>query len=203
MTMQTRDRRALAILAGVAVIGGLYLLWPESSGPAVAVAAPAAVDSVPAAEKRLAQLREIAATVPAKEESLKGVAAELATREKGLIVADTKDQAQAQLIQILRTVGRAENPPVEIRAVELGAMKPLGDAYGEVDLAITIECRIEQLVNILAGLAARPELIANTDLRVTSANAKEKTVGVRLGVMGVVARKLVETKVDTKKDVRR
>jgi hypothetical protein len=199
VTLQSRDRRALAILSAVAVIAGVYLLWPDSSGPAVAVAAPASIDSVPAAEKRLGQLREIAAGLPAKEEILKTVTADLARREKGLIAAETKDQAQAQLIQIVRGVGRAENPPVEIRAVELGAMKPLGDAYGEIDLAVNIECRIEQLVNILAGLAARPEMIANTDLRITSANAKEKTVGVRLGVMGIVARKLVDVKKDGRK----
>ena len=195
MTLQRNDRRALGILAGVVVIFGVYELWPESSTPVV-VAAPAALTSVPVAEHRLAQLRETAATVPGKEEALKRVAAELAVREKGLIAADTKDQAQAQLIQIVRKLGRAETPPIEIRSTELGGGRPLGDAYGAVDLAVQIECRIDQLINLLAALAAQPELISTTDLRVTSANPKEKTVGVRLGLMGVVARKLVETKKD-------
>jgi hypothetical protein len=198
VTLQPNDRRALAILAGAIVIFGVYELWPDSSTPAVAAAAPV-LSSVPAAEHRLAQLRETAATVPGKEETLKGVAAELAAREKGLIAADTKDQAQAQLIQIVRKLGRAETPPIEIRSTELGAGHPLGDAYGAVDLAVQIECRIDQLINLLAALAAQPELISTTDLRVTSANAKEKTVGVRLGLMGVVARKLVDTKKDTHK----
>ena len=198
MTLQRNDRRALAILAAVVAIFAVYELWPDNSTPTVAATVPT-LNSVPAAERRLAQLRDTAATVPGKEETLKGVAAELAVREKGLIAADTKDQAQAQLIQIVRKLGRAEAPPIEIRSTELGGGHPLGDAYGAVDLAVQIECRIDQLINLLAALAAQPELISTTDLRVTSANAKEKTVLVRLGLMGVVARKLVETKKDVRK----
>jgi hypothetical protein len=198
VTLQRNDRRALAVLAAVVTIFAVYELWPDNSTPTVAVTVPT-LNSVPAAERRLAQLRDTAATVPGKEETLKSVAAELAVRETGLIAADTKDQAQAQLIQIVRKLGRAETPPIEIRSTELGVGRPLGDAYGAVDLAVQIECRIDQLINLLAALAAQPELISTTDLRVTSANAKEKTVGVRLGLMGVVARKLVETKKDVRK----
>ena len=57
-----------------------------------------------------------------------------------------------------------------------------------------IECRIDQLINLLAALAARPELISTSDLRITSSNSKDKTVGVRLGVIGVVPRRLVPEK---------
>jgi hypothetical protein len=47
---------------------------------------------------------------------------------------------------------------------------------------------------MLVGLAARPELIASNELRVTSANPKNKTIGVHLTVSGVVPRKLVPGK---------
>jgi hypothetical protein len=191
MKFEARHRRALPFLALLLIAGLAVRFWPESSTPVVAATG---VDDIAAAQRRLARLREIAATVPEREEILKKVNAELATREKGLIVADTAAQAQAQLIQIIRTVGRAENPPVEIRNTESFGLRPLGDAYGEATVSVQIECRIDQLVNMLAGLAARPELVSTSDLRVTSTNAKEKTIGVHLTVAGVVPRKLVPEK---------
>jgi hypothetical protein len=190
MSLQPRDRRAIAFLAVSVILGLVYRFWPATSAPSV----PAPMDSVAFAEKRLARLREIAATVPAKEEILRNVSAELAAREKGLIVADTAAQAQAQLIQMLRRLGAAETPPVEIRATEGFGIRPLGDSYGEASVAVQIECHIEQLVNLLAALASQPELISPSDMRITSANAKDKTIGVHLNISGVVPRKLVPEK---------
>ena len=134
--------------------------------------------------------------MPQKQEILKQVSGELALREKGIIVADTAQQAQAQIIQVLRKLGHDENPPVEIRSQELGEVRALGksDVYGEVLVSVQMECGIDQLVNIMVGLAARPELIASNDLRLTSANPKTKTIGVHLTVSGVVPRKLVPGK---------
>jgi hypothetical protein len=172
----------------------IYTYWQQQSSEPAAVAVAASVDSVSLAEKQLAKLREAAATVPQKQEILKQVSGGLALREKGLIVADTAQQAQSQIIQILRKLGHDENPRVEMRSQEFGAVRPLGDAYGEVLVTVQIDCAVEQLVNILVGLAARPELIASNELRVTSSNAKDKTIGVRLTVSGVVPRKLIPSK---------
>jgi len=172
----------------------IYTYWQQASEPAPAVAVAASVDSVTLAEKQLAKLREAAATAPQKQEILKQVSGDLALREKGIIIADTAQQAQSQIIQILRKLGHDENPRVEMRSQEFGAVRPLGDVYGEVLVTVQIDCGIDQLVNIFVGLAARPELIASNELRVTSANAKDKTIGVRLTVSGVVPRKLVPGK---------
>jgi hypothetical protein len=146
------------------------------------------------AEKQLAKLREAAATVPQKQEILKQVSGDLAVRDKGIIIADTAQQAQAQIVQVLRKLANDENPRVDIRSQEYGEVRPLGDIYGEVFVSVQVECGIDQLVNVLVGLAARPELIASNELRVTSANPKNKTIGVRLTVSGVVPRKLVPGK---------
>jgi hypothetical protein len=179
------------------VVGGILSLiatyWETSSSSTAAVAS---TDSVGTAEKHLAKLREAAATVPQKQEILKQLSGELAVREKGIINADTAQQAQAQIIQVLRKLGHDENPPVEIRLQELGEIRALEKSavYGEVLVSITVECGIDQLVNMLVGLAARPELIASNELRVTSANPKSKTIGVRLTVSGIVPRKLVPGK---------
>jgi len=59
---------------------------------------------------------------------------------------------------------------------------------------VQIECRIDQLVNLLASLETQPELVATSDLRVLSSNAKEKTVAVRVTISGVVPRRLVPEK---------
>jgi Type II secretion system (T2SS), protein M subtype b len=190
MTLSPGFRRMLAwtVVSGVIALIGSY--WESSSPSMVAMAG---TDSIAMAEKQLAKLRNAAATVPQKQEILKQVSGDLALREKGIINADTAPQAQAQIIQILRKLGHDESPEVEIRQ-EFGAVRPLGDIYGEVLVSVQIECAIEQLVNILVGLAARPELIASNEVRITSSNAKNKTIGVRLTVSGVVPRKLVPGK---------
>jgi hypothetical protein len=190
MNLSTRDRRALAILAVAVPLFLIYYFWPESgSAPAPTAAASS---SVPLAEQRLARLRELAATVPAKEDVLRKVSADLASYEKGLIQADTAAQAGAQLIQMLRRLAAAD--AIEIRATEIGPVTAFGDAYGSANVAVQVECRVEQLVNLLAALAAQPELVATSDLRITSSNPKEKTVGVRLSVTGLVPKKLVPQK---------
>jgi len=46
-----------------------------------------------------------------------------------------------------------------------------------------------------AGCASQPELIATTELRITAPNdSKDKIIGVRIGVAGVIPRKLVGDK---------
>lgn len=189
MTLSPVQRRLLAFAVVSLLLGVVVRLWPEDSTP---TAAPTS-ETVAIDEQRLARLREIAATVPAKEEILKKAEAELADREKGLIVADTAAQAQAQLIQIVRTLGSAESPAVDIRTEAFG-LRPLGDSYGEASASVQIECRIDQLINMLAALAARSELVSTSDLRVAPTNSKEKTVSVRLTVSGVVPRKLIPGK---------
>ena len=112
-------------------------------------------------------------------------------REKRLLQADTAAQAQAQVRQIVSRVARGQNPPVDIRASEFGAVKPLGTEYGEVPVTVTIECGIEQLLNIIAEMSSQPEMVAVNELRVYASNAKQKTTTVRLTVSAAVAKRLV------------
>jgi hypothetical protein len=191
MTPQSRQRRALAALAA-AVLLFLILRFslPDPDVPSVE----AAPDSIPRGESRLSKVRQRAATLPAREQALKVLMAELATREKGVIQADTLAQAQAQLVQIVRRLTSAQTPPIELRSVEIGQARPLGEQYGEIWVPLSFECRIEQLVNLLADMTAQPELIATSELRVSVASQTDKTKTVRLIVSGVVPRKLVPEK---------
>lgn len=191
MTITDRDRKALQLLGGALVIVGVIYFWPDG---APAADGTLAADSPVLVEQRLDRVRRMMMQVPDKEAALKAVQADLALREKGLLQADTAPQAQAQLFQILRRVGRSLPQPVEIRANEIGQAKSFGDDYGEVSVSVGFECGIEQLVNFLADLGAQPELLATSDLRVGLAREKDKIIPVRLTVSGVVPRKLIPEK---------
>lgn len=192
MTLSPAIRRFLAWSLVSLILTAIYTYWPSSNEPSVAVVT--SLDSVPAAEKQLAKLREQAASVPRRQEELKRASADLAAREKGIIIADTAQQAQAQIIQILRQLGHDENPHVDIRSQEMGPVRPFGDAYGEVLVTVLIDCGIDQLTNILAALGQRQELIASNEIRISSTSPKDKTISVRLTVSGIVPRKLVPLK---------
>ena len=191
MRLNERDKRALIILAAVAVV---VIGWWLGSGGDKPIAVVNAVEDIPSAERRLSKLRQIVAAVPGREQALSQVKGELAGRERGLIQADTAAQAQAQMLQILVRLGRKENPPIDMRNTEIGQVKALGDNYGEVTVAANFDTGIEQLLNLLASITAQKELIATSELRVGTAHPKAKTVPVRLTVSGVVRRELVPDK---------
>jgi type II secretory pathway component PulM len=195
MTVTPRERRFLAWTGVSLALSGIWYFWQGSGGGASAVVAP--TDSIALAEKRLARLRDTAATVPQKEEILKGVTADLARREAGLIPGDTAAQAQAQLLTILRRLCAAQQ--IEIKSTDLAGIAPLDGAYGEASVAVTIECHMEQLINLLADLATQPQLLTTSELQVSVANPKEKTVNVRLAVSGVTSLKLVPDKLISQK----
>jgi len=122
---------------------------------------------------------------------LKGTSADVAERERGMIQADTAPQAEAALLEIARRLGKDEQ--IDLRGGDFGAPKAFGD-YGLVYATITFECHVEQLVNFLADLSREPEIVVPSEERIASGNAKEKTMGVRMLLAGVVAKKLVPQK---------
>jgi hypothetical protein len=190
MTVGTLDRRTLFVL-----LGGLLLIavlrfgvYGDKQTPVVAPS-----ESIPVAEGRLERLRQIAATVPGKEAVLKKASAELESREKGILKADTAAQAQAQLLNVIHTVAAANG--IDARGAEgFPAPKPLDKDYGEVSVPVTFGCGIDQLVNFLAALANEPEVLATNEIQVMGGNDKKKNLQVRLSVSGVVPKKLVPEK---------
>ncbi len=189
MTVGTLDRRtALMFACGVLAIVALRFALTRDSAPGVTPA----VDSIPLAERRLQRLRQVAATVPGKETVLKQANEELAAREKGILTADTVPQAQAQLLDVIRRIGQENG--IDARGAEEMRAKPLSNDYGEVSVAVQFTCRIEQLVNFMAAVANEPQMLATSEIRVSAANPKDKSVQVRLVLSGVVPRKLVPEK---------
>lgn len=187
--LSRRDRRALIILAVAAAVFAAVWFWPQPTAGAAEVK-----ESVAQAERRLTRLRHLAASVPAREEIDKRCSAELASREAGLITAETAPQAQAQLLQIVRRVAGAQSPPLEIRGSEFAPIQSFGNAYGEVTVSITTESGIEQILNFIADLSKQPELIATSSLQFRQAEAKKKTVPARLTISGIVPKKLIPEK---------
>lgn len=192
MTLQDRDKRALSIAAVAVVLTiGWWLITREDSAVQVVGAAGVSVEQM---EKRLQKLRSIAAAVPAREKILSQVKQELDGREKGLIQADTAQQAQAQLVQIVRRLARAQSPPMELRGMEIGQAKVFGNDYGEVAISVNFDCKVEQLVNFLADLTAQKEIIATQEMNIGGANPKEKNLPVRMMISGLVRKQLVPEK---------
>lgn len=189
--LSERDQKALKLLAGALLVAAVIYFWPD--GAAVAETAGGA-NATEVLEKRLTKARALLLQVPDKQALLKQAQADLAAREKGLLPGDTAAQAQAQLFQILRRVGRAQGPPIEVRANEMGQARAFGDDYGEVTVSVSFECGIEQLVNLLADLGAQPELLATNEIRVGQATGPEKMLPVRLSISGIVPRKLIPEK---------
>ena len=193
MTISDRDRRALIILAaGLAVAAVLHFFFPDNSTANVSVASVSvSEDRIGLARQRLARLRQVAATLPAREAAMKQTASDLADRERGIIQADTAPQAQAALLEIARRIGK--NDEIDVRGGDFGAPKAFGD-YGLVYTTVTFECHIEQFVNFLSDLSREPELVVPSEERIASGNPKEKTMNVRMVLAGVVAKKLVPEK---------
>lgn len=192
MTLTDRDKRALRLLGAALVIAFLY--WIATRSPSSATSVAAAVDTVERSEKQLTALRTSLATVDGKEAVMKQAAAELADREKGLLPGDTANQAQAQLLQIINRVAKEQVPPLEIHQAEFAQPRPFGDAYGLVTVTVSLDCRTDELLNLVAGLSQQPELIATEEFRTGTANPKTKSMPTRMAISGIVPRKLVPEK---------
>jgi hypothetical protein len=186
----TLDRRKLVVLVAGLVLLGIVLFRQTRDNSVAPVVA--AVDSIPSAERRLELLRKLAATVPGKEAVLQQARAELQGREVGILKADTAPQAQAQLMDVIRRVAVANG--IDARGAEELRMRPLANDYGEVLVAVTFTCGIEQFVNFLAALANESQIIATDEINVTGGNDKKKAVQVRLSLSGVVPKKLIPAK---------
>ena len=192
MTLTSRDRRALIGLAAALVVAVAVYVSTGQDTESAAVVAP--VRSIPVGEQQLKRLEKVAAAVPGKQQILRRVEAELAAREKSVVSWATAQQAQAHVVQVLRTMGRSQTPPLEFRGVELGQVRKFGEHYGEALVTVTFDAGIEQVVNLLADISAQKELISTHEMRIGQAHAKQKTVPVRLTVSAIVPKTLVPAK---------
>ena len=89
-----------------------------------------AEESVPAAERRLERLRQIASTIPGKEELYKKAAGQLAEREKSLLKANTVEQARVTLFEMVQNIARSNG--IDARGSQEFRDKAVNNDYGQV-----------------------------------------------------------------------
>ena len=192
MTISDRDKRAIKYLAWTIIPSLIFWLWPSGDDAATKPVAQAVANSREGLEQQLQRLRNKEATIPAKQGLLKDVQGQLNVREKGLIVADTLPQAQEILVRNVRLIARQEG--FELRNISIAQPAIYGGEYGQIQVQINAECSIEQVVNFLADLTKRPELMATEDLRINLGNPKNKSLQFAVNVSGLVPKKLVPEK---------
>jgi Tfp pilus assembly protein PilO len=191
MNITERDKRAIKILAIAAVPALIWLLWP-SGDDSVKPVAQAVSNSREGLEQQLQRLRGKEALIPAKQGLLKDLESQLRVRDKGLIIADTLPQAQAILAQNVRQIARQEG--FDLRNVTISQPAIYGGEYGQIAVQITAECSIEQVVNFMADVTKRPELMATEELRISGGNPKNKMLQFAVTVSGLVPKRLVPEK---------
>jgi hypothetical protein len=182
----TLDRRMLFLLVGSVALF-LILRFGVYGGSATTVAASA--DSIPVAEKRLAKIRQLVATVPGKEGLVAHAKTEVADREQGVLKADTEAQAQAQLAELIQATAKSNG--IDARGVQELGRQAISDDYGEIWTTVAFTCGIEQLVNLLAALGNQAPILATNEISVVGGADKKKNVQVRLTVSALVPRKLI------------
>jgi hypothetical protein len=173
----------------IAVVVKYTYLWlgGDSAAPVAA-----SQESPALALKRLENMRLAAAAVPGKEELYKQASADLAEREKGLLKAENRQQAQVALLELVQNVARSNG--IDARGNQEFRDKVVNSDYGEVSVTVTFNCGIEQLVNMLTAIGNQPETLATNEIHVSGGNDKQKKVSVRLSVSAAVPRKLIPEK---------
>lgn len=184
-SMNSRDQRALLLLVLVLAPTLIWYFFLSEEGVAPAASAASALP-VPVMEKRLQTLRQQAALNPAKQEVREILSVAVADREKLLLRADTPQQVQAELLAKVRTVLQSQNPPLQASQSDLGPITRVDDNYGEVSVTVGFRCPVEQLVNVLADLAAIEEMVATKQISVLAADRAKKILSVRLTVSALM-----------------
>jgi hypothetical protein len=187
MKINERDKRALILLAVAAVI---IVFWRFGSGTESLFGFQTPAASIPILEQRLQQLRVRTARIPMSERNVEQLRQALSAREEGLITADTAQQAQASLLAIVRDVLESQQPPIDPGRINLVSVERLTDHYAEAKVAVNFECRIEDLVNLLADFSRQPKLLATDSITVNSRNEEKKTLSVRLMISGLIPAEL-------------
>jgi Tfp pilus assembly protein PilO len=184
--MSQRDRRALLLL-GAALVVFLVMQFgvlphsgagPESSTP------------VGVLEKRLARLQQVERQKPRAAAAAEAASRDLAEVEKGLLKAATPAQASAEMQQLLRDLLRGQG--MNMQSSEFGPIRPAGEDYAQVPLTVNFSCGIEQWINFMAALRNAPQVLSTIEVRMASADMRNKTVQVRMIVAGYIPASLVK-----------
>lgn len=178
--LQTRDQRALLLLVSALAFAALLQLdwFAPASGSA------ASGSSIDAAEQRLLLEQVKARQLPMAEAELDAVRRQVDLLEQGLLKSETAALAQAEMQQLVGDLLAAEG--ITLESSQFGTVQLDGEDYAQVPINANFQCRIEQLVNLLAAVANAPELLATKRIRIQPENQATKSVRVMLTVAGLL-----------------
>lgn len=187
--LNERDKRALLIL-GLAAVAALVLEIGlpgpgATGGPEAGVSA----SSIQLAERRVRRLQEVARQRPRAAAEAEAAAKALAATERGLLKATTPALAEAEMLQIMKDMLGAQG--ISMQSSEFGVPKAAGGDYAQAPLTVNFTCGIEQWINLMATLRNAPQTLSSVDIRLAPADAKNKTVQVRMVVAGYIPASLV------------
>lgn len=180
MNMQQRDKLALT-LGGIAV--AVFVILQFAVMPAWD-SLQERREEIPIREKQLIKSRQMALETTSFTAAANSAEARLREAEAGLLGSTTASVAAAELQDVVKQISSSE--AIEIRSNQFLPAKPLSVDYTEVPVGIDIQCRLDQLVSLLARLAQAPKYVAVQKLTISSSNNKEKTVGAHLQLAGVM-----------------
>ena len=171
MTLKSRDRRALMLLAFSAVtflfLNYAVVPWGEkfmTSG-----------DDLRMAEKKLRREKDMLASAPLVEAQVKGLQARLDAEEQKLLPGTDPNQATAQLQQWIAQ--RASEQKVELLRTDFIEAKPYADDYMRVPVRLEMIGPITQVVQFINAMTHGDRIVSVDELNVNSGYIdKEKKV---------------------------
>lgn len=186
--LSRRDRVALGVGVGAAALFLLlnFGVLPLLEGLGASPEAVQQKESELRREKRLVAEEELEKTrLSAARERLKGL-------EAGLLESSSPSLANAEWQRLVRQL--AESKGIELGSSELLRTQDLGAGYSLVTGRAQFRCRLDQLVDFLAALAASPRLLSVTGLSVfASQSDSQGRISVQLTI-GAAARTVKQAK---------
>lgn len=120
--------------------------------------------SVEAKELALRRARRLVATSQSEASNVKEADERLKSLEAGLLESPSASLANAEWQQTMREL--ADSKGVELGSTEFLAVHEIGPDYALVEGRVTLRCRVDQLVDLMAALATAPRLLSVTRLRI-------------------------------------
>ncbi len=178
LEIQSRDRRALAILTAAAalfVVMQLDFFFPSTGSPFVG-------GSIDDAEERFLDAQVQARRKPLVEAKSQEAARTLAEFESGLLRAESAELAKAEMRQVVGNLLVAEG--ITMRSSRFGNVELERDHFAQVPLTVDFDCRVEQFVNWMATLSNSERLLTTRQIVLSPANPDTKAVRARVRVSG-------------------
>ena len=137
--------------------------------------------SAEANELALRRSRRLVASSQSQASNLSSAAERLKGLEIGLLESRSPSLANAEWQRLMREL--ADSKGVDLHSTEFLRIHDLGADYALVEGRVTLLCRLDQLVDLMAALATGPRLLSVTRLRIAPVQGEpQKRINVEITV---------------------